>query len=112
MFKMDTVGQTHIIRARGNQPLINPMVTEIAFLSDAFVMVKDNGIIGARGHTGLAAGTPIIVQNHDAVGSPDNRLIGACVCAGRFIAMSAQIDPENKIEFFTDPHGSVFGDRN
>ena len=109
---MDTMGQTHVICAGGNQPLINSMVTQIAFLGDAFVIVKDNGIVGARSHTGLAAGALIIGQNHDAVGSPDNRLIGACVYAGRLSAMSAQIDPENKIEFFIDHHGSVFRDSN
>jgi hypothetical protein len=39
--------RTDVIRAGGDEPAFNTVMTEIAFLGNPFVSVKFNGIIGA-----------------------------------------------------------------
>jgi hypothetical protein len=47
MAEINTVRQTDIISAGRDQSPVHPMVTKVALLGDAFIMVKVNGIIGA-----------------------------------------------------------------
>jgi hypothetical protein len=81
------------------------MMTKVALLGDTFLVVKVNGIIGANLDTCLATRTRLIIHNHDTIGSFANRLFGTGANAGRFIAVSAQIDLENKIELSVDHPG-------
>jgi hypothetical protein len=88
------------------------MMAKVALLGDTFIIVKVNGIIGASLDAGLTTGAQLIIQDHDAIGSFDNRLFGTDVGTWRFIAVSAQIDSENIIELSIDHLGPVFCDRN
>lgn len=45
--EINTVRQTNIISTGRDQSPVHPMVTKVALLGDAFIMVKVNGIIGA-----------------------------------------------------------------
>jgi hypothetical protein len=100
--------RTDIIRTGGNEAAFNPVMTKIALLGNAFIIVKFNGIVRTRRYTGLTTVTQIIIHDHHTVGSLGNRLFGAGVGAGWFIAVSAQIDPENKIELPINYPGPVF----
>jgi hypothetical protein len=45
------VRQTDIISAGRDQSAIDPVMAQVALLSDPFMMVKVNGVIGARFNT-------------------------------------------------------------
>ena len=104
--------QTDIISASRNQSVIDAMMAQIAFLSDTFVMIKINGVIGAAFNAGLAAGAQIIIHNHDAVGSFANSFLGASPGTGRILAVPAPVDPVNEIELPLAWMGTVFCHRN
>ena len=57
LMKMNTMRQTHIIGTGRDQPLINPVMAEVAFLSDIFVIIKSDGVIVAFLNAGLTPGT-------------------------------------------------------
>jgi hypothetical protein len=99
---------TDIVRTGRDEAVFNPMMAKIALLSNTFVLVKFNGIIRAGRQACVASGASFIIQDHNAVGSLDNRLFGAGVGAGRVIAVPAQIDTENEIKPAADHPGSVF----
>ena len=46
-----TVRRTNIIRAGRDQSVIDPMMAQIALLSDPFLLIKVNGVIGAGFNT-------------------------------------------------------------
>jgi hypothetical protein len=94
---MNAVGRADIIRAGRNQPVFNSVVTKIAFLSNAFMRVKVDGLIRAGFDTCLATGTQIVIHYHDPIGSLAYGRFGASVDAGGLIAMPAYLDMENKI---------------
>jgi hypothetical protein len=99
---------TDIVCTGGDETFFNPMVTKIALLSNTFIVVKFNGAVRTRCYACVTARTPFIIQDHNAVGSLDNRLFGTGIGAGRIIAVSAQIDPEYEIEPAADHPGPVF----
>ena len=52
-----TVSQTNIIGTGRNQPLIHPVMAEVALLCDIFFIIKSDGVIGAFWNAGLTPGT-------------------------------------------------------
>ena len=106
--KIDTMRQTDVVRASRYQSVIDPMMAKVALLSDPFLRIKINGVIGASFNTSLTAGAAVIIHDHHAIGALGNCLFGAGVGTGRIITVSASIDTENKMEFSIDHHGPVF----
>jgi hypothetical protein len=94
---MDAVGRADIIRTGRNQTVFNSVVTKIAFLSNAFMRIKVDGLIRAGLDTCLATGTQIVIHYHDPIGSLAYCRFGTGVNAGGLIAMPAYINMENKI---------------
>jgi len=109
--EINTVRQTDIVRARRDQSLIDPMMAQVALLSDSFMLIKINGVIGAGFNTCLTAGAPVIIHDHNAIGSLGNRLFRTRVGTGWIITMPALIDPVNEIELPVNHLGAVFRDR-
>jgi len=56
---MDAMGQADIVRTGREQPVVHPMVAQIAFLGNAPDGIEGNGFIGTRLHTQLAADAPV-----------------------------------------------------
>jgi hypothetical protein len=102
------VCQTDIIGAGRDQSVIDPMMAQVALLSDTPVIVKINGVVRARFYTRLTAGAPVIVHDHDTIGSFADSILGAGPDTGRIIAVSALIDPVKEIERSVDHIGSLF----
>ena len=102
--------QTDIISASRDQSVIDPMMAQVALLSDTFMLIKVNGVIGARFNTCLTAGAQVIIHDHDAIGSFADGFLGADLGTGRIITVSALIDPVNEIELPVDHMGAVFCD--
>jgi hypothetical protein len=44
---MDTMRQTDVIRACRNEPIIHPVVTEVALLSNPLLFIEGDGLMGA-----------------------------------------------------------------
>jgi hypothetical protein len=105
---MDAMGRTDIVGTGGNKPPVHPVIAKVTLLGDGFILVKRNGIVGARCYAGITSRTAFIIHDHHPVGSLDNRLFGTGIDAGRIIAVSAHIDMENEIEPAADHPGSVF----
>jgi hypothetical protein len=110
--EINTVRQTDVIGAGRDQSVIDPMMAQVALLSDAFMMVKVNGIIRARFNTCLTAGAQVIIHDHDTIGSFADGFLWAGFGTGWIIAVPALIDPVNEIEQPVDHMGTVLCDRN
>ena len=65
--KIDTMCQTNIVGAGRDEPLIDPVMAEVALVGDVLVMVIGDGIIGACIHAGLTAGAQIVIHDDNAV---------------------------------------------
>ena len=79
-----------VVRAGGDQPLIDPMDAQIAFHGDVFLRVEGDGVIGAGRDTGLAAGACFRVENHHAVRAPLDGFNRAGRHAGGVLAVLAE----------------------
>ncbi len=44
---MDTMRQTDVIRTCRNEPIVYPVVTEVALLSNPLALIKIDGLMGA-----------------------------------------------------------------
>jgi hypothetical protein len=105
--KIDAVGQTHIVGACGDKPLIHPMVTEVTFLRNAFTLVKSDGVVGACIDTGLAASAFLVIYDHDTVVSFADCLFRARIGARGVIAVPAYGHSKKEIRFSFDYLGSI-----
>jgi hypothetical protein len=101
------VCQADIIGAGRYEPLIDPVVAEVALAGDVAVMVIGDGIIGAFIHAGLATGAPVVIHDHYAVIALANGLIRANVHAGGIVAMAAQVHLKAECQFVIDPPGAI-----
>ena len=72
-------------------------------------MVIGDGIIGAFGNAGLAAGAQVGVHDHNAVIALADSFVRATVGARRVVAMAAQIYLKTKRQFITDRPGAILG---
>jgi hypothetical protein len=106
--EINTVRQTDVIGAGRDQSVIDPMMAQVALLSDTFMMVKVNGVVRACFNTRLTAGAQIIIHDHDTIGSFADGFLWAGFDTGRIIAVPALIDPVNEIEQPVDHIGAVF----
>ena len=86
--EIDTMRQTDVVRTSRYQSVIDPMMAQVAFLSDSFLRIKINGVIGTSFNTGLTAGAAVIIHDDDAIGALGNCLFGAGVGTGRIITVS------------------------
>ena len=96
---MDAMSQTDIVGACGNKSLIHPVMTEVALLGNAFVLVKPNGIVRACIHAGLAPGAQIVIHDNNFVLSFDDGFFRTGLNAGGIITVPAQVDLKNQIRF-------------
>ena len=99
--------QADIIGAGRYEPLIDPVVAEVALAGDVAVMVIGDGIIGAFIHAGLATGAPVVIHDHYAVIALADRLIRANVRAGGIVAMAAQVDLKAEFQFVINQPGAI-----
>jgi hypothetical protein len=90
------------------QCVVHPMVTKVALLGDAFMVVKVNGVIGAHFYTQLTSGAQVIIHHHNAIGPFANGFIGTGIGAGRIIAVLAYVYAIRKKESFINHFWAVF----
>ncbi len=76
------------------------------------LIIKINDIVGASLDTSLTPRAFGIIHNDDAVRSFDDGVIGANICAGWVITMTAHVYPKNEIQGVIDHTRSVFGNIN
>jgi hypothetical protein len=100
--------QTDIIGTGRQQPLIYPVMTEIAFSGLTLFMIKRDSLIGAGLQAHGAADTGLHVQDDQAVFSPGDGFHRTNLRTRRLIAMTAAIDLIDKSEFSVPPFGSIF----
>lgn len=100
--------QADIVSTGRDKPLIDPVMTEVALVGDVLAVVIGDGIVGAFGNAGLAAGAAVGIQDHDAVIALADRIIRASVCAGRIVAVAAQAHLEPEVQLTIHQPGAVF----
>ena len=83
------------------------MVTEIALVGDALVVVKCDSIVGAGVNTGPASGAQIIIHDDNAVIALVDRLLRADIGTGGIIAVTAQVHLEDKFRFVIYQPGAI-----
>jgi hypothetical protein len=96
---MNAMSQTDIVGACGDKSLIHPVMTEIALLGDAFVLIKHNGIIRACIHAGLAPGAQIVIHDDNIVLSFDDGFFRTGLNAGGIVTVPTHVDLKNQIRF-------------
>jgi hypothetical protein len=106
------MSQAHIVSARGNQPLIDPMVTEVAFQGLLCSFVKAHGIVRASVKAAPATAASILVQHHDSVISLRYGLFRAGVNTGGLIAMTANYWTVEILEGAPNPSGTFVAHMN
>jgi len=94
--------QAYIIRTSRDKPLVYPVMTQVALLCDAFIVVKGDGIVGAYIDAGLTSGTQIEIHDDNAVLSFADGFFRTGLDTGRFVAVAAQIDLKDKILLLID----------
>ena len=97
---MDAMSQADVVGTRRDEPIIHPMVTEVALLCNPFVPVKGNGPMGAGINTLGTPGAPAFMQHNNAVPSLGYGLFGAYRHAGGIVTVPADVDLKGKIELF------------
>ena len=96
---MDAMGQTDIVGACGDESLIHPVMTEVALLGNAFVLIKQNGIVRACIHAGLTPGTQIVIHDDNIVLSFGDGVFRTSLRTWRIITVPAHVDLKNQIRF-------------
>ena len=86
---MDAMRRTDIIRTGRDEPVFDSVMTKVALLSNTFMRVKVDSLIGACLDTCLTTGTQFIIHYHDPIGSLAYRRFGTGVDARGLIAMPA-----------------------
>ncbi len=77
-------------------------------MGDGVVLIKLNGIVGARFDTGLTSGAQVILHDNNAVFSFADGFFGTGLDTREIIAMPAQVDIKGKIQFAVDQTGAIF----
>ena len=104
---MDAVCQTNIVGTRWDEPLIDPVVTEVALLGYAFALVKGYCVIGTCVDAGLASGALLIVHYHDTVISFDNCLFWAGIDTRGLVAVLTHVNTEDEVGSTTHHLGTI-----
>ena len=104
---MDAVSQADIVGAGRDEPLIDPVVAEVAFVGDVLVIVIGDGIIGTCVDAGLTTGTQVVIHDDNAVIALADGFLRAYVGTGGIVAMAAQIHLKTKFQFSINPPGAV-----
>ena len=104
---MDAVSQADIVGADRDEPLIDPVVAEVAFVGDVLVIVIGDGIIGTCVDAGLTTGTQVVIHDDNAVIALADGFLRAYVGTGGIVAMAAQIHLKIKFQFAIDRAGAI-----
>jgi len=106
----DAVGQAHIVRTGGQEPLVYAVVAEVALPGDAPGHVKGDGFVWTLIDTGPAPRAPVIVYDNDAVLSLADGLFRTGFHARRRLAVPAHVHTEGEPEFALLFLGALFQD--
>jgi len=87
--EIDAMPKADIVCTGRNEPLIDPVVTEIALQRVLRLFVKIDGAIGARVDAALTSRARFLIENHDPVVSLRYRLLRTGFHAWRVVAVSA-----------------------
>jgi len=96
---MDAMGQADIVGACGDKSLIHPVMTEVALLGNAFVLIKQNGIVRAGIHAGPTPGAQIVIHDDNVVLSFGDGFFRTGLRTWRIITVPAYVDLKNQIRF-------------
>ena len=96
--KSDATGQTDIVRTNRQKPVIDAVVTEIAFSGDAVFFIKINGTVRARVDARFASSAQCVIQNNDSVFSFNDRPVRANIHTGGVLTMPAEVHLKQKVE--------------
>ncbi len=96
--EIDAVGEADIIGASRIEAFINPMMAEIALGYGLLFIIKTNGMVRAFVDAKLAPGAFLKVKDDNAIFPFHYGFCGASVCAGRIIAVPADVHPPRKIK--------------
>jgi hypothetical protein len=107
-FKIYTMRQANIIRARRDKPLVHPMMAQVAFLRDAFGFIKGNGVVRACIDAGPAPGTQIVIHDDQTVLPFADGLFRTGFDTRGVVAVSAQVDPKYKFSLIIAPPRTLF----
>ena len=102
------MSRTDIVGTGGDKPPIHPMMAEITFLSDYFILVKGYGIIWTFLDTGLTPGTHSVIHDDNTVFSFADGCLRAGLGTGWFIAVPADIHLKSKIQVAVHETGPIF----
>jgi hypothetical protein len=110
--KVDTMSQTNIVSAGRDKALIDPVITQVAFLGNGLPGIIPDCVIRASGQAKAAACASLIIHHHNAVISSGNRIVQARVYTRGVVAVSADVDLKNEIQLTVNKPGAVFKNRN
>jgi hypothetical protein len=92
------MGEADIIRTGRIEAIINPVMAEVTLGCDLLFIVKANGMVRAFLNTKLTSGAFLGVEDDDPVSPFHDGFHWAYLCAGRVIAMFADIHAPYEIE--------------
>ena len=95
--KVDAVGQTDIICTCREEPLINPLITQITFSGDVLLRLKDDSPERTGCYTGLTACAVFLIQNDNSIFSLGNRFYRTNFGTRGTLAVLADADTKNRI---------------
>ena len=96
--KIDAMGRTYVVGTCRQEPVIHPVVAEVALLGHALISVKVDGIIGTRIDARPTPRTLLALENDDSVVPLGDGLHRTCLGTGRIIAVPTNSNAEGKIE--------------
>ena len=67
---MNAVSKADVVRTRGNKPLIDPMVAEVAFECGLLGVVERYGIVRAGFDAALASCARVVIEDAKAASKP------------------------------------------
>jgi len=85
------MGEADVIRTGRIETMINPVMAEVTLGCDLLFIVKANGMVRAFLNTKLTSGAFLGVEDDDPVSPFHDGFHRAYLCAGRVIAMFADI---------------------
>jgi hypothetical protein len=104
---MDAMRQTDIVGAGGDESLVYTVMAEVAFLGDAFVFIKCDGIVGAGIDTRLTTGAQIVIHDDNVVLSFADSFLRTGFGTRGIITVAAPVDLKDKIQFSVNQSGSI-----
>jgi len=105
--EIDAVGKTHIVRTRGQKPLIDPVMAEVALQRFLPFLIKANGIVGTFFDAGFTPGAFVVIEYYNPVLSFGDRFLRTGFSAWGVVTVQAYIGMEDEIELPLNQLGPV-----